>query len=127
MIAFGVNGNHFSVNYGNTFDFLKCEFPHLVITVSHNTVRTGITTDKIFDLLCKRRWRMNDRYDLFVCIFVDNKLVFHLQNPYCFFICLRKQNAAIAVITTLYRIIGRICETAPSKFPLNNAFSNSAA
>ena len=101
----------------NTFDFLKCEFPHLIIVMSHNALRIGITTDKIFDLLCQRGGCMNDCYDFLVCVFVNNKLVLHLQNSYCFFICLRKQNTATAVTTTLYRIIGRMCEAAPSKFP----------
>ena len=85
-----------------------------------------ISTRYIF-LPCQRGERMNDCYDFFICVFVDNNLYFIKSSPYCFFICLRKQNTATAVITTLYGIIGRMCEATLSKFPLNNAFSSSTA
>jgi GTP-binding protein len=41
--------------------------------------------DEVFDLLCQRGGFVNDCYDLLVCIFVNNKLVFHHFKSLLFF------------------------------------------
>ena len=76
-ITVRINGNHLSIHYGNTFNFLKYQFPHLIIPVSHNIIRAGKTTDQVFNLLCQRRGCVNDRNDFFLCMLVDNEFVFH--------------------------------------------------
>ena len=76
-IAVRINGKNFPVDYGDTLNFGKGQFSHLIIPAADQTVRSGMAADKIFDLLCQgRRGAGNNRYFLF-CIFVDDEFVFH--------------------------------------------------
>ena len=52
MFTVSVNGDYFSIQNRDAFNFGKGQFPHFVFPISQDTVRTGITPDEIFDLLC---------------------------------------------------------------------------
>ena len=53
VLSVRIDGDHFSVEDGDAFDFRKCEFSHLILSVPDDTVRTGIIADQVFDLFCQ--------------------------------------------------------------------------
>ena len=59
-VSFNIDGKHFSVDYGDTLYFGKCQLTYLVIPVTHNMICSGMIADKIFNLLCQRRRSVGD-------------------------------------------------------------------